>query len=208
MSGAYVRAALFDFGGVLTTPVWDSFAAFCEKEGLDPDAVKHLFRTDPEALALLRKLETGEMEEEEFETRFGERLGLDNPENLIDSLFAGMKPLDTMVTAVRDLRLGGIRTGLVSNSWSTGHYDRELLEQLFDAVLISGELGMHKPEPEIYRLASERIGVEPAGCVFIDDLRENCEGAEAVGMASIRHVDAAQTIAQLQDLTGVELASP
>jgi epoxide hydrolase-like predicted phosphatase len=123
-------------------------------------------------------------------------------------MFVGMKPLDTMIGAVRDLHVAGIKTGLVSNSWSTGHYDRELLDQLFDAVLISGELGMHKPEPEIYRLASERVGVEPGGCVFIDDLRENCEGAEAVGMASIRHVDAAQTIAQLQDLTGVELASP
>jgi putative hydrolase of the HAD superfamily len=202
-----VRAALFDFGGVLTTPVWDSFAAFCEGEGLDPGAIKDLFRTDPEALALLRKLETGEMNEEEFERRFGERLGLENPENLIDSLFAGMKPLDTMITAVRDLHLGGIRTGLVSNSWSTGHYDRELLGQLFDAVLISGELGMHKPEPEIYRLASERVGVEPGACVFIDDLRENCEGAEAVGMTAIRHVEPAQTIALLGEMTGVELSA-
>jgi putative hydrolase of the HAD superfamily len=200
-----VRAALFDFGGVLTTPVWDSFAAFCEKEGLDPDAIKDLFRKDPEALALLRKLETGEMKEEEFESRFGERLGLDNPENLIDSMFVGMKPLDTMVSAVRDLHVAGIKTGLVSNSWSTGHYDRDLLDQLFDAVLISGELGMHKPQPEIYELASERIGVEPAGCVFIDDLRENCDGAEAVGMASIRHTDPAQTISLLSQMTGVEL---
>jgi len=196
---------LFDFGGVLTTPVWDSFAAFCRKEGLDPDAIKNLFRKDPEALALLRKLETGEMAEAEFEQRFGERLGLESPENLIDSMFEGMKPLDVMVAAVRDLRLGGMRTGLVSNSWSTGHYDRDLLAQLFDVVLISGELGLHKPEPEIYRLAAERIAVEPGACVFVDDLRENCEGAETVGMTAIRHVEPPETIARLSELTGIQL---
>jgi epoxide hydrolase-like predicted phosphatase len=198
-------AVLFDFGGVLTTPVWDSFAAFCRREGLEPDAVKRLFREDPEALALLRRLETGEISEGEFETHFGRRLGLEEPEHLIDSLFEGMKPLDVMVAAVRDLRLGGVKTGLVSNSWSTNHYDRELLGMLFDAVLISGELGMHKPEPEIYRLAAERIGVAPERCLFVDDLRENCEGAEAVGMRAIRHRDPAETIAELRELTRVEL---
>jgi putative hydrolase of the HAD superfamily len=198
-------AVLFDFGGVLTTPVWDSFAAFCRREGLEPDAVKRLFREDPEALALLRRLETGEISEGEFETHFGRRLGLEEPEHLIDSLFEGMKPLDVMVAAVRDLRLGGVKTGLVSNSWSTNHYDRELLGMLFDAVLISGELGMHKPEPEIYRLAAERIGVAPERCLFVDDLRENCEGAEAVGMRAIRHRDPVETIAELRELTGVEL---
>ena len=83
-----------------------------------------------------------------------------------------------------------MRTGLVSNSWSTGHYDRELLARLFDAILISAELGMHKPEPEIYLLASRRVGAEPEACLFVDDLRENCEGAEAVGMTAIRHRDA------------------
>src|SRR5262245_13398370 len=77
MAGAYA-AALFDFGGVLTTPVWDSFATFCRSQGLEPDAVKKLFRTDPEALQDLRGLETGKVSETEFERTFGRRLGLDN----------------------------------------------------------------------------------------------------------------------------------
>ena len=200
------RAALFDFGGVLTTPVWDSFAAFCRREGLEPDAVKRLFREDSEALALLRRLEVGEISENEFEAAFGERLGLESPEHLIDSLFEGMKPLDSMIAAVRDLRLGGIKTGLVSNSWSTGHYDRDLLGTIFDAVLISGELGMHKPEPEIYALAAERVGAEPGACLFVDDLRENCEGAEAVGMTAILHRGAEHTVPELERLLGVHLS--
>jgi epoxide hydrolase-like predicted phosphatase len=201
-------AALFDFGGVLTTSVWDSFADFCRSEGLDPDAVKNLFRTDPEALADLRRLEIGAMSEDEFEQAFGRRLGLNDSKHLIDSMFAGMRPLEPMVEAVRELRRGGVLTGLVSNSWSTAHYDRTLLAELFDQVVISAEVGFHKPQPEIYRLAAERLGVRPEACLFVDDLRENCEGAEAVGMSAIRHRDPATTISRLAELTGIDLQIP
>jgi epoxide hydrolase-like predicted phosphatase len=205
MTGPAYAAVLFDFGGVLTTSVWDSFADFCRTEGLEPDAVKRLFRTDPEALADLRKLETGEMSEDEFETTFGRRLGLEDPEDLIDSMFAGMQPEPSMVEAVLQLRRSGLKTGLVSNSWSTAHYDRALLSELFDDTVISAEVHMHKPQPEIYRLAAERLEVESAQCLFVDDLKENCDGAEAVGMTAIRHRSPAETIARLTDLTGVAL---
>jgi putative hydrolase of the HAD superfamily len=205
-SGAYA-AALFDFGGVLTTSVWDSFAAFCRSEGLDPDAIKNLFRTDPAALKDLRGLETGELSESDFEATFGKRLGLENPDGLIDSMFVGMQPVPSMVDAVREIRASDLMTGLVSNSWSTAHYDRKLLEELFDAVVISAEVGLHKPQPEIYLLAAERLEVEPAECIFVDDLRENCEGAEAVGMMAIRHRSADETIARLRELTGLSLTA-
>jgi epoxide hydrolase-like predicted phosphatase len=203
-AGAYA-AALFDFGGVLTTPVWDSFAAFCRTEGLEPDAVKNLFKTDPEALADLRKLEVGEMSEYDFEATFGKRLGLADPDGLIDSMFSGMLPEPSMVEAVRQLRRSGLKTGLVSNSWSTDHYDRELLMELFDVTVISAEVHMHKPQPEIYLLAAKRLEVESPACVFVDDLQENCEGAEAVGMTAVRHRTPAETVARLTELTGVEL---
>jgi epoxide hydrolase-like predicted phosphatase len=205
MSPGSYAAVLFDFGGVLTTSVWDSFAAFCRGEGLDPDAIKNLFRTDPEALKDLRGLETGELRESDFEATFGKRLGLENPDGLIDSMFTGMKPLEPMVDAVRQIRASELLTGLVSNSWSTAHYDRKLLAELFDAVVISAEVGLHKPQPEIYLLAAERLEVEPAQCLFVDDLKENCEGAEAVGMTAIRHQSPGETIAKLTELTGVEL---
>ena len=204
-SGRDFEAVLFDFGGVLTTPVWDSFAAFCRSEGLDPEAIRNLFRTDPGALEDLRGLETGAVSEAEFEAKFGARLGLKDHERLIDSMFEGMRPLPVMVDAVRAVRAGDLKTGLVSNSWSVDHYDRELLADLFDEVVISAEVQMHKPRPEIYRLAARNLGVEPAGCVFVDDLRENCEGAEAVGMTAIRHREPAETIARLGELTGLSL---
>jgi epoxide hydrolase-like predicted phosphatase len=199
-------AVVFDFGGVLTTPVWDSFAAFCRTEGLEPGAIKKLFKADPEALEDLRKLEVGEMSENDFEAVFGKRLGLAHPAGLIDSMFAGMEPEPEMVEAVRQLRSSGLKAGLLSNSWSTDHYDRKLLAELFDAVVLSADVGMHKPQPEIYRLAAERLGVAPEECLFVDDLKENCDGAEAVGMTAIWHRNPPETIARLSELTGIALA--
>jgi putative hydrolase of the HAD superfamily len=198
---------LIDFGGVLTTSVWDSFADFCRSKKLEEDTVKRLFREDPEALANLRGLETGRLPEDEFELRFAKRLGLEEASDLIDSMFRGMRPSEPMVAAVRDAHAAGIRTGLVSNSWSTSHYDRDLLADLFDAVVISAEVGMHKPQPEIYLLAAERLGLPPSSCVFVDDLRENCAGAEALGMTAILHREPEDSIAQMEAMLGFEVVS-
>jgi epoxide hydrolase-like predicted phosphatase len=196
-------ALLVDFGGVMTTSVWDSFADFCRTQGLEEDAVKRLFRDDPDAIADLRGLETGKLTEDEFEHRFGGRLGLDDPTGLIDSMFRGMRPTEPIVAAVRAAGDRGVKTGLISNSWSTSHYDRDLLEELFDTVVISAEVGLHKPQPEIYLLAAERLVQPPERCVFVDDLRENCAGAEAVGMTAVLHRDPAATVERIEELFGI-----
>jgi putative hydrolase of the HAD superfamily len=196
-------ALLVDFGGVLTTDIWSSFGAFCERRGLDSAAAKRLFREQPEALAELRRLETGETDPADFEQRFAALLGTE-PEGLVEGLFAGLAPQQEMVTAVGRARQAGIPTGLVSNSWVMDHYTDEI-RGMFDAVVISAEVGLHKPQPEIFRLAAQRVGAAPQSCVFVDDLRENCEGAEAVGMTAVLHRDPAQTIARLEHLLGVEL---
>jgi putative hydrolase of the HAD superfamily len=71
--------------------------------------------------------------------------------------------------------------------------------------VIFGEVGMHKPQPEIFMLGCERIGLAPEECVFVDDLRENCEGAEAVGMTATLHRGAERTVPELERLLGVDL---
>lgn len=199
------RGLLVDFGGVLTTNVFDSFRAFCESEGLPPETVKRAFREDPEALGLLRRLERGELSEEEFSPLFGERIGVEDTTDLVNRLFAGAGPDERMLDALRRARGAGVRTGLISNSWGDGRYDREAFADLFDAVVISGEVGMHKPQPEIFVLACERIDVPAPACVFVDDLRENCAGAEEVGMTAILHRGADATLPQLERLLGIEL---
>jgi putative hydrolase of the HAD superfamily len=203
-----VKGLIVDFGGVLTTNVFDSFKAFCREEGLPEDTVKKIFRDrEGEGLALLRLLEKGELTADEFSERFAPILGV-SPDGLVERLFGGIGPDEPMVNAVRVARAAGIKTGLISNSWGNGlAYDPAMLDELFDAVVISGEVGLHKPQPEIFTLGAERIGVAPGDCVFVDDLRENCEGAEAVGMTAILHRGSEGTLPQLEELLGVHLSS-
>jgi putative hydrolase of the HAD superfamily len=200
-----MRGLLVDFGGVLTTNVFESFRAFCEAEGLDPDAVKRTFRERGEGLELLRRLERGELTVEEFEERFARVLGIREAGGMVERLFAGVGPDERMVQAVRRVKERGIPTGLISNSWGGTTYDMKLIAELFDGVVISGEVGLHKPEPAIFRLGAERIGVPAEECVFVDDLRENCEGAEAVGMTAILHRGAEGTLPELERLLDVKL---
>jgi putative hydrolase of the HAD superfamily len=201
-----MKGLLLDFGGVLTTNVFDSFRDFCVAEGLDPDAVRTLFRSEPRALALVRGLETGSLSEDEFGERFGELLEIEDRTGLVARMFGGIREDERMVDAVRQVRAAGIRTGLVSNSMGAGRYDRSTFPELFDGVVISGDVGLHKPQPEIFLLGAERAGVPPEECVFVDDLRENCEGAEAVGMTAVLHRGADTTLPELERLLGVELA--
>jgi putative hydrolase of the HAD superfamily len=202
-----VKGLLVDFGGVLTTNVFESFRAFCEDEGLDPEAIKRLFRGETRAIEYVRGLERGELSEEDFAERFGELLELepDRRAGLVERMFGHIRPDGEMVEALRRARAQGVRTGLISNSMGAGRYDRSTFPELFDGVVISGDEGMHKPQPEIYRLGCERVGLEPADCVFVDDLRENCEGAEAVGMTAVLHRGAERTLPRLEELLGVEL---
>ena len=196
-----------DYGGVLTTNVFDSFRTFCEEEGLDPDAIKQRFRDDPRALECVRGLERGDLGAEDFSERFGELLELDpgRRAGLVERMFGHIQPDDRMMNAVRRARAQGLRTGLISNSMGAGRYDRSIFPELFDGVVISGDEGIHKPEPAIYELGAERVGLSPADCVFVDDLRENCEGAEAVGMTAVLHRGAERTLPRLEELLGVEL---
>jgi putative hydrolase of the HAD superfamily len=201
-----VRGLLVDFGGVLTSNVFDSFAAFCRQEELDPDLVKQLFRRDPEARKLLEDLETGVLSEPDFEVAFAARLELP-PDDLIARLFAGMTPDADMIAAVTRAHEQGIVTGLLSNSWGMAT-DYDSLGDIFDARVISAAEGMRKPDPRIYPLAAERMGLAPEEIVFVDDLGFNLKPAKQLGMATVLHTDAAATVAELEPLLGVSLSSP
>jgi len=195
-------AVLLDWGGVMTTNLFDSFAAFCRAEGLDAGALAHLFRGDRDARTLLIDFESGRIEEAEFEPKLAVALGVAEPTGLIDRLFAGSKVNRLMVAGVRRLHDDGVRTGLVSNSWGTRRYPHELIAELFDGVVLSGDEGFRKPDPRMYQLGAERTGVAPADCVFVDDLELNLDPARQLGMATVHHTSAADTLAQLDRLLG------
>jgi epoxide hydrolase-like predicted phosphatase len=201
------KGLLVDFGGVLTTNIFESFGAFCEAEGLAPGAVRDAFRGDVDGRELLFDLELGKLDDEEFERRFAAHLGLDDARGpgLIDRLFGGMRPDRDMEMAVVMAKRQGIRTGLISNSWGAGRYELDRFPELFDAWVISGEVGMRKPDPAIYSLGAERVGLPPSELVFVDDLPGNLKPARELGFATVHHTTAAETIPQLEDLLGVKL---
>ncbi len=177
------RALLIDWGGVLTTNLFASFHAYCLAAQIEPKTLLGRFRSDPEARDLLVALEKGELSEDDFERKFAALLDVE-PDGLIDGLFAGVQPDEAMVDAVRNARLAGIRTALVSNSWGVHRYPHDMFSELFDGLVISGEEGIRKPSSRMYELGAERAGAPAELCVYVDDLAFNLAPAEKLGMAT------------------------
>jgi putative hydrolase of the HAD superfamily len=185
-------ALLIDWGGVLTTSMLDAFDAFKRREGADPRAA---FLDGPGRDALV-ELECGRIGIPAFERRLGAVLGVD-PDGLAGRLTRDIRPDEEMLAAVRAFHDAGVKTALVSNSWRAEDYD---VDDLFDAIVLSGAIGIRKPDPRIYRHAADQLGVPTDRCVFVDDLGGNLKPAKALGMATIRHTGASSTIAQLERL--------
>lgn len=205
MASEPYRGLLVDYGGVLTTNLFESFGAFCREEGLEQGVVMRQFAGNPEARELLIELECGRMPEQDFEQRLAGLLEV-RPDGLIDRMFAGSGPDRAMLRAVGAARSAGVRTGLISNSWVDRHYDTQMLGDLFDGLVISAREGIRKPAPRMYELGAERIGLAPSECVYVDDLPFNLDPAAELGMATVHHVDPDRTIPELERLLGVELS--
>lgn len=198
-------ALIVDYGGVLTVPLRATIEPWLELDRIDPERFRALMQQwfGPQAADNIgHDLETGRLAPEQFQRMFAEQLRRADgttpaAEGLLERMFAGFINEPAMVEVLRTARKHGLQTALLSNSWGFD-YPREGWVDLFDAVVISGEVGLRKPEPEIYRLAARRLGVRPGQCVFVDDLASNIRGAAAVGMIGILHRDVPTTISELE----------
>jgi HAD superfamily hydrolase (TIGR01509 family) len=115
-------------------------------------------------------------------------------------MLARLRPLDErMLELARLLRSRGLRTAVLSNSWGE-HYPDEVFAREFDEVVVSGRVGLRKPQPEIFRLVADRLGLATGACVLVDDIEVNVRAARATGMAAVLHTDAATTRAALLSL--------
>jgi epoxide hydrolase-like predicted phosphatase len=197
-------ALLVDYGGVLTTDIGAAFEQFARAEGLAPGAVSAALRSGPAMRRLVDGMEEGTLPEAEFERELARLLGV-APQGLIARLLAGASLDERMIGAVRAARRAGVPTGLVSNSWGDAIYPAQLLAELFDTTVISGRVGMRKPSPGIYLHASRALGLEPADCVFVDDLSRNLSPAAELGMATIHHADSAVTVPEIARLLGIRI---
>jgi putative hydrolase of the HAD superfamily len=211
-----LRGVITDWGGVMTSPIIDTVTAWLAADGIDRDSYRTVMRAwvrqayDPGLeTSPVRALERGECTETEFEALLAEQLtrldgGAVAAEGLLARMFAASRHDEEMHAMMRAARAAGMRTGLLSNSWGGG-YPRHLFPELFDAVVISSEVGMRKPEERIFRLAAEVLGLEPAECVFIDDITDNVTAAQAVGLVGVHHRTARETAVQLTELLGIPL---
>lgn len=213
MAAERPRALLLDYAGVLTVPIGEALAAVCVSEGIEPDSVRALiaaaYSGHPDG-AIIAALETGRMPLTEFEAAFAARLCArpGSPpviaEGLVGRMFAVLPPNPRMAALARRVRATGVRTALLTNTWggAEGH-DPASLGELFDALVLSHEVGMRKPDPEIYALTARRLGVPASACVVVDDLITNVIGAQEAGMRGVLHEGDEATITELEELFGM-----
>jgi putative hydrolase of the HAD superfamily len=211
-----VDAVIFDYGGVLTNAVAGSIKAWQESDGIDPASFTRTLRDwlgrDVPVGTPVHRLETGELSIAEFEALLAAELtSVDGrelvAEGMLGRLFAGMRPDAAMFDLVTDLREAGLKVGLLSNSWGNT-YPRKRIDALFDHIVISGEVGLRKPDPAIFQLSLEGLGVAPERAVFIDDAEPNVLGAAALGLHTVLHTTAEETRTSLAVLVPALAATP
>ncbi len=215
MSGATpLKAVLWDFGGVFTSSPFDAFAAYERRNGLPEGFIRKVNTVNPDGNAWAR-LERAEISLEAFDTIFAteaEALGHRVPgADVVRLLFGEVRP--AMVEALRRIRQH-FRTACITNNFGAIGPDAVSAERgaawrevstLFEFVLESSKVGVRKPEPAIYRMACERLGVTPAEAVFLDDLGINLKSARALGMQTIKVESADQALTELEAITGLAL---
>jgi putative hydrolase of the HAD superfamily len=193
---------------VLTTSVFAAFEQLGSDLGCDPRLPLRLLATDEESGALLVAHEEGRIGERQFEEGFAERLrahgvAIDRADpGLVRRIQSALRPEPAMIDLVAKVRAAGYRVGLLSNSLGDDCYAGFDLPAMFDAVTVSGEVGVRKPSRRAYEIACERLGVRPRDTVMVDDLKQNITAAERAGLAGILHTDASATAAALTSVLG------
>ena len=211
------RGLVVDWGGVLTGDMRTAVQSWAESDGVPLDIYVGVIRDwmgEPYGVEArlnpIHALERGEITVPDFQTRLAaaltERTGRDfGPEGLLERLFEHFEHAPDMSALVRRARRAGLSTGLLSNSWGND-YARDGWDEMFDVVVISGEVGMRKPEPRIFEHTLALLGLRPEECVFVDDLRHNIDAAVALGMVGVLHRSYDQTLLELEAVFGVDLA--
>jgi putative hydrolase of the HAD superfamily len=201
----------------MTSAIPDAVRAWTDSEGIDHESYIAAIR--PWLLAAydpagdgnpVHALERGECSSAEFERLLAPMLvrhdgGQVVAEGLLTRMFAASEPCQPMYAAVRALRAAGPRICLLSNSWGSDGYPREVFADMYHEVVISCEVGMRKPEERIFRHAADLLGLAPDECVFVDDMEANVRAAEAIGMCGVLHTEPAATVARLAELFGLPL---
>ncbi len=214
-----IEAVIWDFGGVFTTSPFEAFNRFERQHGLPVDFIRRVNATDPDANAWAL-FERAEIDAAGFDARFlKESTALGHPvrgAEILPLLSGDVRP--AMVAALKTCK-ASYKVGCITNNMLQGHgagmqatregasRTAEILG-LFDAVIESSKAGVRKPDPRIYLMMCERLGVQPRACVYLDDLGINCKPAAALGMTAIKVVSEVQALADLARITGLAGVAP
>ncbi|MEV5604425.1 HAD-IA family hydrolase [Streptomyces sp. NPDC052299] len=201
------RGLILDFAGVLTASPIAVHRAWCVSEGLEPGAWRATLNDHPEGRRLYAALEIGEIGQAEWNEGTAALLGEHvDPVNLMGRAWVDVPPARRMIALARAARAAGHRLALLSNSFGLdpfNPYEHVGIWDLFHVHVVSELEGLAKPDPAIYRLALERIGLPAERCVFVDDHQVNLPPAAELGITTVHATDEDRAVAELEALLGV-----
>jgi len=216
---ATIRAVIFDFGGVITSSPFEAFNRLEAERGLPRDFIRTINATDPDHNAWAR-MERSEIDVATFDQLFAEeaaRAGYRLEGSAVLEVIAGdIRP--EMVATLDRLVAEGLRIGCITNNMRGNRgpgmarseraaNDYAAVFARFEQVIESAEAGVRKPDPRIFAMMCERLGVEPGECVFLDDIGVNCKGAASIGIHAIKVTGARQALTELGAVLGLDLAA-
>jgi len=212
------RAVIFDLGGVVFPSPFAAFRAYEDAHGLPHRFISDVVVHGGDHGAWSR-FERGELDLHDFAVAFEAECESAGGTVVIADLFDSMTggeggAVPEMVSAIETIRAHGIRTAALTNNWIAADGDTHVsgdtpmateLAGLFDTIVESARVGLRKPDPRIYELVCDRLGVSPAESVFLDDLGTNLKSARAMGMTTIKVDDPVGAVAELSEVLGIEL---
>nr|WP_184071233.1 HAD-IA family hydrolase [Sphingosinicella soli] len=211
-----MRAVIWDFGGVITSSPFDAFNRYEAERNLPKDAIRRINAANPDRNAWAR-LERSEIDAADFDALFAAEAAAQGyaiaGRDVLGLLAGDIRP--AMVAALDTLTAAGFRIGCITNNARVGRGAGmsadaqkaaavEAILARFEHVIESAEVGVRKPDPRVYRMMCDALGLEPQACAYLDDLGINCKPAAAMGMAAIKVTSEAQALADLARLTGLE----
>jgi putative hydrolase of the HAD superfamily len=209
------QAVIWDFGGVFTSSPFEAFARYERERGLPENLIRQINSANPLENAWA-KFERSELDLDQFDVEFAKEakaLGHHVPGKDIIGLLSGDFRPD-VIEALRRIKKAGYKTGCITNNVPANMsgskegrtlYAREIME-MFDHLIESSKIGIRKPNPRIYEMMCETLSVEPAACIYLDDLGMNLKPAKAMGMATIKVESGPQAIAELEKLLDMKLS--
>ncbi len=203
-----IQAIVSDFGGVLTSPLLGSFAAFQQSSGISLEDLGRAMVAVGQALGEnpLHELERGHLSEAEFLRLLGQALTTQLAREVTldgfgERYFEHLHPNQPLIGYMRELRDRGLKLAICTNNvreWETLWRAKLPVDEIFDVVVDSAFIGVRKPDPRIYEVTLERLGVDPESALLIDDMEINCEAARALGMKAVWFRENEQAIAEVE----------